>query len=178
MKVLVIDISILIEFSKRGLLDKMFQLEFEFAVPDLLFHEELIDLGSHTRLDLLGLGLRVETLDAKGVSVAIAYQSKRTALSLVDSFALALASHQGWPLLTEDRAMRSVADSKGIAHRDALWLIDNLLGASILSASQIMAALATMRDDPRCPVSKSGLAVRSDSDRERGALLCCGAVQM
>ena len=80
MKVLVSDSSILIEFSKRGLLGKMFQLEFEFAVPDLLFHEELIDLGSHTRLALLGLGLRVEALDAKGVAVAIAYQAERPAL--------------------------------------------------------------------------------------------------
>ncbi len=69
------------------------------------------------------------------MEVAIAYQDERPALSLVDSFALALASHQGWPLLTEDRAMRSVADSKGIAHLDALWIIDNLLDTGILSAS-------------------------------------------
>ena len=160
MKVLVSDSSILIEFSKRGLLARMFQLECECAVPDLLFREELIDLGSHTRSDLRGLGLRVEALDAKGVAGAIAYQAERPALSLVDSFALALAAHQGWPLLTEDRAMRSVADAKGIAHRDVLWLIDNLLDAGILSASQVGAALEAMRDDPRCPVSKSGLAVR------------------
>ena len=160
MKVLVSDSSILIEFSKRGLLDSMFQLAFEFAVPDLLFREELIDLGSHTRSDLLDLGLRVEALDARGVAVTIAYQAERPALSLVDSFALALAAHQGWPLLTEDRAMRSVADVKGIAHRDALWIIDNLLDAGILSAAQVVAALETMRDDPRCPIPKSGLAVR------------------
>ena len=160
MKVLVSDSSILIEFSKRGLLGRMFQREFECAVPDLLFREELIDLGSHTRSDLLGLGLRVEALDAQGVAVALAYQAERPALSLVDSFALALAAHQGWPLLTEDRAMRSVADTKGIAHRDALWIIDNLLDAGILSASQVVAALEAMRDDPRCPVSTSGLAVR------------------
>ena len=127
MKVLVSDSSILIEFLKQRLLGRMFQLEFEFAVPDLLFHEELIDLGAHTRSDLL---------------------------------ALALAAHHGWHLLTEDRAMRSVADSKGIAHRDALWIIDNLLDAGILSASQVVAALEAMRDDPRCPVPKSGLAVR------------------
>lgn len=125
MKVLVSDSSILIEFSKRGLLDSMFQLAFEFAVPDLLFYEEPMDLGSHTRSALLGLGLRVEALDAKGVAVAIAYQAERPALSLVDSFALALASHHGWHLLTEDRTMRSVADAKGIAHRNALWIIDN-----------------------------------------------------
>ncbi len=40
MKVLVSDSSILIEFSKRGLLGRMFQLEFECAVPDLLFRAE------------------------------------------------------------------------------------------------------------------------------------------
>ena len=72
MKVLVSDSSILIEFSKRELLDKMFDLELQFAVPDLLFHEELIDLGSYSRRDLVGFGLRVEALDAEGVELAIA----------------------------------------------------------------------------------------------------------
>ena len=121
MKVLVSDSSVLIEFSKRELLDKMFGLDFEFAVPDLLFHEELIDLGPYSRRDLLGLGLRVESLDPGGVEAAVAYQSERPALSLVDSFALALAIRQGWDLLTEDRLMRRVAQSEGIPHRDALW---------------------------------------------------------
>ena len=110
MKVLVSDSSILIEFSKRELLDRMFELEFQFAVPDLLFHEELIDLGSYSRQDLLTFGLSVESLDAEGVEMAVAYQSARPALSLVDSFALALAGQQGWHLLTEDRTMRSVAE--------------------------------------------------------------------
>ena len=45
MRVLVSDSSILIEFSKREILEKMFELDSQFAVPDLLFHEELIDLG-------------------------------------------------------------------------------------------------------------------------------------
>ena len=160
MKVLVSDSSILIEFSKRKLLDKMFHLEFQFAVPDLLFHEELIDLGAYSRQDLLAFGLRVESLDAEGVETAIVFQSERPALSLVDSFALALADCQGWRLLTEDGTMRSVAQSKGIGHRDALWVIDNMLDAGILSVPQVMAALEAMRNDPRCPVPKAELAVR------------------
>ena len=108
MKVLVSDSSILIEFSKRELLDKMFDLELQFAVPDLLFHEELIDLGSYSRRDLVGFGLRVEALDAEGVELAIAYQSERPALSLVDAFALALADRQGWasPDGRQDHAYR------------------------------------------------------------------------
>ena len=160
MKVLVSDSSILIEFSKRELLDKMFELKLQFAVPDLLFHEELIDLGAYSRQELISFGLKVESLDAEGVGKAIAYQSERPALSLVDSFALSLAAHQGWRLLTEDTTMRSVADSKGIAHLDALWVVDRMLDAGILSASRVVAVLEAMRDDPRCPVPKPELAVR------------------
>ncbi len=160
MKVLVSDSSILIEFAKRKVLHSMFELEFQFAVPDLLYHEELIDLGGYSRRDLLHLGLRVESLDAEGVEKAVLYQSERPALSLVDSFALALADSRGWLLLTEDRTIRSVAESKGIAHLDAMWVVDNLLLAGILSESLAVSVLKAMRDDPRCPVPKPELAVR------------------
>ena len=160
MDVLVSDSSVLIELSKRGLLDKMFELEFRFAVPDLLFHEELIDLGTYSRQDLLGFGLEVESLDCEGVEAAISYQSSRPALSLVDAFALALANRRGWQLLTEDRAMRSVARSEGIVHRDVLWVIDNMLTSGILPAAQAVVALESMRDDPRCPVPNHELDLR------------------
>ena len=131
MKVLVSDSSVLIEFSKRELLDKMFMLEFQFAVPDLLFHEELIDLGAYSRHDVLALGLKVESLDAEGVEI-----------------------------LTEDRTMRSVAESKGVAHQDALWVIDNMLVAGIVSETQVVAVLEAMRDDPRCPIPNTDLSAR------------------
>ena len=160
MKVLVSDSSILIEFAKRELLDKMFALDSEFAVPDLLFYEELIDLGSYSRQDLLDYGLRVEPLHAEGVQAAIAYQTERPALSLVDAFALALADLQGWRLLTEDRTMRNFAESKDIPCLDALWVLDRMLDARVLSTSQALAVLEAMRDDPRCPVPKSELTAR------------------
>lgn len=160
MKVLVSDSSILIEFAKRELLGKMFDLEFEFAVPDLLFHEELIDLGPYARQDLLEYGLRVEPLDAEGLQSANAYQVERPALSLVDSFALALADLQDWQLLTEDRTMRNVAESKGIVCLGALWIFDRMLDACILPTSQARVALDSMYDDPRCPVAKDELVVR------------------
>ena len=152
MKVLVSDSSILIEFSKREILHKMFELEFQFAVPDLLFHEELIDLGSYDRQDLLGFGLRVEALSADGVATVVAYQAERAALSLVDAFALALAGTHGWRILTEDRTMRRFAESKSIAHLDALWVVDRLLDTGALSSFQALAVLQAMLNDPSCPV--------------------------
>ena len=160
MQVLVSDSSVLIELSKRDLLDRMFRLRFPLAVPDLLFHEELIDLGRHDRQDLVRMGLRVEGLDAGGVATAIAYQGRRRALSLVDCFALALAHHRGYTLLTEDRRMRVFAQDEGIPQHDILWIIDQMQQAAILTTSQVVAALEGMHQDPRCPVPKQELARR------------------
>ncbi len=160
MTVLVSDSSVLIEFSKRLVLEEMFALEFQFAVPDLLFHEELLDLGQYSRLDLQTFGLMIESLDSEGMRAALAYQSKRPALSLVDSFSLALASNRGWALLTEDRAMQGVAQSEGVAHKDALWVVDRVYSAGVLSTAQVITVLAAMRSDPRCPVPRRLLTFR------------------
>ena len=65
----------------------MFELRFQFAVPDLLFNEELIDLGRYDRQDLLRLGLRVEALKAWRPQSPI--KPGDAPLSLVDCFALA-----------------------------------------------------------------------------------------
>ena len=160
MQVLVSDSSVLIELAKRDLLDGMFRLSFPFAVPDLLFHEELIDLGRYDRQDLVRMGLRVEGLDSDGVVTAVAFQGRRRALSLVDCFALALAHHHGYTLLTEDRRMRAFAQDEGIPHHDILWIIDRMQQAAILTTSQVAAALEGMHQDPRCPVPKQELARR------------------
>ena len=135
----------------------MFELHFQFAVPDLLFEEELIDLGMYSRQDLLDLGLQVEALDADGVATAMSYQSRRPALSLVDAFALALASLRGWELLTEDRGMRSFAQSEGIPHHDVLWIIDHMSAAGILPAAQVIVALEAMQRRPKMPRAQSGI---------------------
>jgi hypothetical protein len=44
-RVLVSDASILIELAKWSLLEALFNLPFEFAVPDALYEDDLIDLG-------------------------------------------------------------------------------------------------------------------------------------
>ena len=158
MQVLVSDSSVLIEFSKRGLLDRIFGLRFQFVVPDILFEEELIDLGQYSRQDLLDFGLRVQSLDSDGVASAVAYQAQRRALSTVDCFALALAYHQGYRLLTEDRRMRACANEEGIPNHGVLWVLDQMRDTALLSLAEATATLQAMSADPRCPVSRQELA--------------------
>ena len=57
--------SILIKFARRNVLDRIFILNVDFAVPDLLIHEdmfleEMIHLGSFCQRNLLGRGPRVD----------------------------------------------------------------------------------------------------------------------
>jgi len=40
-KLLISDANILIDVMAGGILEKIFSLDYEFAVPDVLFHEEL-----------------------------------------------------------------------------------------------------------------------------------------
>ena len=61
---------------------------------------------------------------------------------------------------TEDRIMRSVAQSEGISHHDVLWVIDHMRDASIIPWVSVVEALEAMHDDPRCPVPKRELALR------------------
>lgn len=162
MRVLVSDSSVLLEMAKRGLLPAMFQLPFEFVVPDLLFEEELIDLGAYSRDDLRSFGLRVEGLDPAGVTTALSYQARRRRLSLVDCFALALASRRGYKLLTGDKAMRSFAEAEAIEVNGVLWLVDEMIAASFVPVAAILAALVAMRDDHRCHLPLQELTRRID----------------
>ncbi len=162
MRVLVSDSSVLLEMAKRGLLPAMFRLPFEFVVPDLLFEEELIDLGEYTRDDLRSFGLRVEGLDPVGVTTALSYQARRRRLSLVDCFALALASRRGYRLLTGDKAMRSFAEAEAIEVNGVLWLVDEMIAANVVPAGDVLAVLIAMRDDPRCHLPGHELASRID----------------
>ena len=67
MQVLVSDSSVLIELAKRDVLSRMFQLPFQFAVPDVLFELELVELGRYDQQYLLDVGLSVQSLAQPGM---------------------------------------------------------------------------------------------------------------
>jgi predicted nucleic acid-binding protein len=148
-RVLVSDASVLIELSKWSLLEAIFALPCEFAVPDILYEDELLDLHGLTREDLVDLGLRVEHLDSDGVSRAIGYQARRPQLSLPDCFAIALSALNEWPLLSSDKRMRQTAEEETIEVLGVFWVIDQLEAEGIVSTETLAEALAGMLKDPR-----------------------------
>ncbi len=147
MRILVSDTSVLIDLERGQLLEATFGLTWEFAVPDLLYKREL---RSHNGPQLLRRGLRVESLDGDGVLVALAYQARVPALSLADSFALALAKIDNWTLLAGDGQLRKVAATEDVEYHGVLWVLDRLLIQQRVAANVLHQSLTTIANHPRC----------------------------
>ena len=68
MQLLISDANILIDMEEGELLPQMFQLPYNFSIPDILFYEELEQEHNH----LIELGLRLDELEGELVSYSVA----------------------------------------------------------------------------------------------------------
>ena len=155
--VLVSDTSVLIDLERGSLLRASFHLPYRFAVPDLLYRQELSNWGGD---ELMKLGLSVEDLDGDGVSRALAYRRQVPALSLPDCFALALAQTRSWVLLSGDSALRQLAANELVECHGVLWLLDEMRAGSIVSIRELHDGLTAMSVHPRCRLPKAEIRRR------------------
>lgn len=147
MRVLVSDTSVLVDLERGSLLTAAFRLPYQFAVPDLLYKRELEGYGGD---ELIRLGLEVEELDGDGIARALQYQQQAPALSLPDSFALALAQTRKWVLLSGDGTLRRVAANERVECHGVLWLLDELHQSGAAPARRLHEGLTAISQHPRC----------------------------
>ena len=162
MNVLIADTSVLMDLERGGLLEKCFCLPYQFAVPDLLYRNELARPGDGQGFgeSLLALGLRVEELDGNEVNSAINYRRKRPSLSLPQAFALVLSTSRRWTLLTGDSVLRAFAARLSLPCHDVLWILDQVFHAGVSSLEDIMGGLQSIRDHSRCRLPQHKIAER------------------
>jgi hypothetical protein len=145
--VLVSDTSVIIDLDRGALIEDLFRLPYEFAVPDLLFERELKGpLGDR----MVALGLMVEELTPEEVTRAAALKRRQVELSTADTFACVIAEIRGWTLLTGDGGLRSVAAAIGLPMHGVLWLIDQLEAEGIVDGLGLHKALSAISAHPRC----------------------------
>lgn len=142
---LISDANILIDMDVGGLLEAMFRLEEGFAVPDVLYMEELE--AQHGELP--GLGLKVLPLADEGVIAAIALQDVYHGPSINDLFALQLAKQENCPLVTGDGDLREAATAEGVELRGTLWLVEAMVERKIISVDKASAAYDEMKRSGR-----------------------------
>lgn len=145
MKLIVSDANIFIDMESGGLLDEMFRLSCEIAVPDVLYMEELKD--HHPELP--GLGLRILTLREEAVGeVEILVQRYRKP-GRNDLFALALALQEDCELLTGDRDLKAAAEAENVSVHGTLWLLEQVHKELAIAVNEIALAYERMRRDGR-----------------------------
>lgn len=146
MLLLISDANILIDMEAGALMDTLFQLPMQFAIPDILYWEE-IEPGAP---GLEQRGLRVLEVASQFVAYASGLSAKYgTGPSINDYLALALAKQQGCPLLTGDQALRRAAESEDVSVMGSVWLLRVMVENSLLDVDQALAALDMMRDRQR-----------------------------
>ena len=147
MPILVSDTSILIDLERADLLEEMFLLPFEFAVPDLLFARELVgELGDN----LIQLGLRIDELTPVEVLRATIVNRQHVQLSTPDTFAFAIAESRGWGLLTGDGTLRKLATAEQLDMHGVLWVFDQLADGTHVDFDRLHGGLSALAAHPRC----------------------------
>jgi hypothetical protein len=146
-RLLISDANIIIDMNTGGLLRLMFRFDATFAVPDVLYEEEL--RTDHP--ELLRLGLKL--LELRGDTVAYAgrlvEKYRSLGASINDLVALALASQEKCPLLTGDGRLRTAGQTEGIDVHGTLWLIEEMVEARTITVKQAEAGYAKMREAGR-----------------------------
>jgi predicted nucleic acid-binding protein len=128
-----------------GLIKQMFRLDYEFAVPDVLYETEL--KVNHSNLPKLGLG-RLE-LQPESVAYTVELGAKYRKPGRIDLMALALAKQEQCRLLTGDQALREASGAEGIEVVGTIWLVGEMLHAKILTKKDARTAYNKMRESDR-----------------------------
>lgn len=146
-RLLVSDANIIIDMNTGGLLRLMFRLDATFAVPDILFEEEL--RANHPELPRLGLKMLELREETVAYADRLVEKYQRLGASINDLLALALAGQEKCPLLTGDSRLRTAGQTEGIDVHGTLWLIEQMVNARTITARQAEAGYEKMRDTGR-----------------------------
>lgn len=141
MLLLISDANILMDVEVGDLVAPMFSLGYQFAVPDLLYYEELEEQHAHLR----DMGLQTRTLSSESVERVQTLSQTYAKPGRNDLFALALAEVEKCPLLTGDAALRQAAEMEQVEVKGTVWLISEMVREQRITVTVARAALHKMR---------------------------------
>lgn len=144
-KLLISDANIIIDIVAGELTAAMFALDYEYAVPDILYADELEEQHS----SIVQAGLKLIELTPESIDIASTYyeQNIATRVSANDCVALALAQQEVCNLLTGDAKLKQLAMTQGVTVYGTLWLVEQMLIGKIISVEDAKIAYKKMIED-------------------------------
>lgn len=144
-QLLISDSNIIIDLDCCDLLKRMFDLPYTFAVPDILYVDEL----EHHHGDLPAYGLQVKSLEAEEIEYFQSLQMQYSKPSTYDLSALVLAKREDCPLVTGDNALRNAAQQENVHIRGTIWIIEKMISSGLISIERASQAFADMKENQR-----------------------------
>ena len=131
--VIINDTNIWIDLKLTNIIEKVFLLPYELAVPDILYNDELKDMDGEL-LEANGIKIIemtndevVETAERSGMTNRVSFNDLTT---------LVVAKSRGYILVTGDGNLRKIANSENVELRGTIWLIDEMVSNNILDIGE------------------------------------------
>lgn len=162
--VLITDANVWIDLQVGGVLVDAVRLDYELVLPDVV-HAEM----EHGRPEVFAeLGLLVElghvrlgTCGPEGVALVQQLAGTYLKAQTPDLFALAMAKLTPAILVTGDRHLRQAAEAERVEVHGTLWLLEEMVAQSVVTARGAGDALAVMMGaDRRLPEKECGRLIR------------------
>jgi len=145
LQLLISDSNIFIDMEVSKLTQKMFELPYQFAVPDILYYEELDEEHDN----LLEYGLEMKKLSPESISYVDTTLYQYSKIGFYDKLALATAKQEGCPLVTGDGALRKAGKNEAVIIFGTVWLMDELISHLIITVDESREAYALMKENGR-----------------------------
>lgn len=142
MLLLISDANIIIDLEAGEILHSLFELPYQFAMPDVLYEEEIKGGCPY----LLDMGLKTLVVTGEYVNYAVrlgAVTGNEPGFN--DRLALALARQESCPLLTGDGNLRVLAAEEGTEVRGTLWILGEVIEFGLLTQEQALTVLHRMK---------------------------------
>jgi len=129
------DANILIDIENADLTALVFELEYRFAVSDILYQEEIEPYTSEfkeTALEAIAFDEEANSILLEKIDFY-----KETALSRNDIAAMVLAISNECILLTGEKLLRKTAEDEGLEVHGILWLTEELFNNGLINIEEI-----------------------------------------
>jgi predicted nucleic acid-binding protein len=141
MKVVISDANVIIDMVDCGLIDNVFELPYQFTVPDMLFSDELGEQHSN----LIELGMVLLELTPQSLIKTQTLNAEYSRVSFYDCLAMVAAEQESCMLLTGDGALRKLATKENIEVRGTIWLMEQLIINNIVDKNDTEKAFNDMK---------------------------------
>ncbi len=140
------DANILIDLIKTGLFDHCLALPFSFTTTNIIMDELIEEQAAVIEPHINSGKFSVIKITAEELGEIMILSEENTSLSEQDWSAYYYAQKKSSLLLTGDKRLRTIAESKGIIVCGILWVFDRLVENAILSEEEACTNLKILKN--------------------------------